>query len=42
MFFVVFSGHLEDVLDLCWSRDSTFLLSGSIDNSAILWNTSTG
>lgn len=31
-------GHLEDIYDLAWSNDSTMLLSGSVDNSAILWD----
>ena len=31
-------GHLEDVYDLCWSPDSTSLISGSVDNSAIVWD----
>nr|VZI50921.1 unnamed protein product [Spirometra erinaceieuropaei] len=29
--------HLEDIYDLCWSPDEAFLLSGSVDHSAILW-----
>ncbi|XP_067676573.1 chromatin assembly factor 1 subunit B-like [Haliotis asinina] len=33
-------GHLEDVYDLCWSADGRYLISGSVDNSAILWDTS--
>ena len=31
-------GHVSDITDLRWSRDSKYLLSGSVDNSAILWN----
>ncbi|XP_041351342.1 chromatin assembly factor 1 subunit B-like [Gigantopelta aegis] len=31
-------GHLEDVYDICWSADGKFLISGSVDNSAILWD----
>ena len=31
-------GHLEDIYDLCWSPDSTSLISGSVDNSAIVWD----
>jgi chromatin assembly factor 1 subunit B len=34
----VLRGHVEDVYDLCWSPDSTQLLSGSVDNTAILWD----
>ncbi|CAF0976061.1 unnamed protein product [Brachionus calyciflorus] len=40
--FKTFRGHLEDILDLAWSRDSTTLISGSIDNSVIVWNVNTG
>ncbi|VDN13605.1 unnamed protein product [Dibothriocephalus latus] len=32
-----FRRHLEDIYDLCWSPDEAFLLSGSVDHSAILW-----
>lgn len=35
----VLRGHIEDICDLTWSKDGLFLLSGSIDNSAILWDT---
>lgn len=35
-------GHLEDVYDLCWSPDSSFLISGSVDNSAIVWDVHKG
>ncbi|XP_033106334.1 chromatin assembly factor 1 subunit B-like [Anneissia japonica] len=31
-------GHLEDVYDLCWSKDCNQLISGSVDNSAIVWD----
>ncbi|KAA0192790.1 hypothetical protein HAZT_HAZT009175 [Hyalella azteca] len=31
-------GHIEDVYDLSWSSCSNFLISGSIDNSAIMWD----
>lgn len=31
-------GHLSDIYDLAWSPDSKFLLSGSVDNTAIIWN----
>lgn len=30
--------HIEDVSDLSWSPDGNFLVSGSIDNSAVLWD----
>lgn len=35
-------GHLEDVYDLCWSVDSNFLISGSVDNTAIVWDVQKG
>lgn len=31
-------GHLQDVYDLSWSPDSSGLVSGSIDNTAIIWD----
>lgn len=34
--------HLEDVYDLSWSADSKFLVSGSVDNSAIVWDIKKG
>ena len=30
-------GHVGDVMDLCWSSDSSYLVSGSLDGTAILW-----
>lgn len=38
----VLRGHIEDICDLTWSKDGQFLLSGSVDNSAILWDTLKG
>lgn len=35
-------GHLEDVYDLCWSPDSAHLISGSVDNTAIVWDIQKG
>lgn len=34
----ILRGHLSDIYDLSWSPDSKFLISGSVDNSAIIWN----
>lgn len=34
----VMRGHKEDIYDLCWSPDGLKLFSGSIDNTAILWD----
>lgn len=33
---------MEDVLDLCWSSDSLFLASGSVDNKLIVWDVGRG
>lgn len=30
--------HIGDVSDLSWSPDGAFLLSGSVDNTAALWD----
>jgi WD40 repeat protein len=38
----VLRGHMEDVYDLSWSPDSLNLISGSVDNSAILWDVHKG
>ncbi|XP_068201230.1 chromatin assembly factor 1 subunit B [Palaemon carinicauda] len=35
-------GHLEDVYDISWSKCSQYLVSGAVDNSAILWDVSKG
>ncbi|XP_069616865.1 chromatin assembly factor 1 subunit B [Ranitomeya imitator] len=31
-------GHLEDVYDISWTQDSNFMVSASVDNSAIMWD----
>lgn len=36
--FKILRGHMDDVYDLSWSPDSQFLISGSIDNSAMVWD----
>ena len=33
---------MEDVYDLCWSPDSSQIVSGSVDNTAILWDVAKG
>lgn len=38
----VLRGHKEDVYDLSWSPDGSKLISGSIDNSAIIWDFNKG
>eukprot|EP00002_Diphylleia_rotans_P022420 TRINITY_DN438_c2_g2_i1.p1 TRINITY_DN438_c2_g2~~TRINITY_DN438_c2_g2_i1.p1 ORF type:complete len:556 (+),score=84.76 TRINITY_DN438_c2_g2_i1:23-1690(+) len=35
-------GHVGDIYDLCWSPLGDMLLSGSIDNNAIIWDVSKG
>lgn len=35
-------GHLEDVYDICWSKCSQFLITGSVDNTAIIWDVAKG
>ncbi|KAE8621497.1 hypothetical protein XENTR_v10004851 [Xenopus tropicalis] len=35
-------GHLEDVYDICWTQDSNFMVSASVDNTAIMWDVTKG
>lgn len=35
-------GHMEDVYDLSFSADSNFLISGSVDNTAMVWDVHKG
>uniref|UniRef100_A0A4W6CEB2 Chromatin assembly factor 1, subunit B n=1 Tax=Lates calcarifer TaxID=8187 RepID=A0A4W6CEB2_LATCA len=35
-------GHIEDVYDICWTRDGNLMVSGSVDNTAIMWDISKG
>ncbi|MCJ8732320.1 hypothetical protein PDJAM_G00210000 [Pangasius djambal] len=35
-------GHIEDVYDLSWTSDGNFLASGSVDNTAIMWDIQKG
>lgn len=34
-------GHVGEITDLQWSSDSQYLVSGSVDSTAILWSTTT-
>ncbi|CAL7934390.1 unnamed protein product [Xylocopa violacea] len=34
----VLRGHLEDIYDISWSPNSNMLVSGSVDNTAIIWD----
>lgn len=36
--FKTLRGHLDDVLDLSWSLDSTCLVSGEVGGVAIVWD----
>ncbi|XP_053662635.1 chromatin assembly factor 1 subunit B [Anopheles marshallii] len=38
----ILRGHMEDVYDLSWSANSQFLISGSVDNTAIVWDVQRG
>lgn len=38
----ILRGHMEDVYDLSWSANSNFLISGSVDNTAIVWDVQKG
>lgn len=38
----VLKGHLEDIYDISWSPNSDFLISGSVDNTAMLWDVKKG
>ena len=39
---IFFRGHLEDIYDLAWSPNGQQLISGSVDNSAIIWDVNKG
>lgn len=32
-------GHLDDIYDICWSKDGNLLVSSSMDNTAVIWDT---
>lgn len=38
----IMRGHIEDVYDLAWSPNSLLLISGSVDNTAIVWDVTKG
>ncbi|XP_068602573.1 chromatin assembly factor 1 subunit B [Brachionichthys hirsutus] len=38
----ILRGHLEDVYDICWTRDGNFMVSGSVDNTAVMWDVHKG
>ncbi|XP_059614932.1 chromatin assembly factor 1 subunit B isoform X2 [Phlebotomus argentipes] len=40
--FKILRGHLEDVYDLSWSPNDLQLISGSVDNTAIVWDVQKG
>ncbi|GCC25430.1 hypothetical protein chiPu_0003840 [Chiloscyllium punctatum] len=35
-------GHIEDVYDICWTLDGNHMVSGSVDNTAIMWDINKG
>lgn len=35
-------GHIEDVYDICWTQDGNFMVSGSVDNTAVMWDINKG
>ncbi|ONK58033.1 uncharacterized protein A4U43_C09F7250 [Asparagus officinalis] len=41
-FLKTFIFHRKDVLDLQWSADGAYLISGSVDNSCIIWDVNKG
>ncbi|KAL5286754.1 CHAF1B family protein [Megaselia abdita] len=38
----ILRGHMEDVYDLNWAPSSNYLISGSVDSSAIIWDVHKG
>ncbi|GMH38675.1 hypothetical protein BSKO_06559 [Bryopsis sp. KO-2023] len=40
--YALLRGHSEDIYDLCWSLDSSALLSGAVDNKAAVWDVAGG
>ncbi|XP_012692653.2 chromatin assembly factor 1 subunit B [Clupea harengus] len=37
-----FRGHIEDVYDISWTNDGNSMVSGSVDNTAIMWDVNKG
>lgn len=42
LLFVLVRGHIEDVYDISWTSDGNFMVSGSVDNTAIMWDINKG
>lgn len=42
MSFVFVRGHIEDVYDISWTSDGNYMVSGSVDNTAIMWDINKG
>lgn len=38
----IMRGHLSDIYDIAWSPDSKYLISGSVDNRALIWSLEKG
>nr|XP_002127701.1 chromatin assembly factor 1 subunit B-like isoform X1 [Ciona intestinalis] len=38
----ILRGHLEDINDLCWSSDDLYIVTGSVDHTAVLWDVNKG
>ncbi|KAK2438797.1 3-oxoacyl-[acyl-carrier-protein] synthase [Trifolium repens] len=34
--------HIKDIMDLEWSTDAAYIISGSVDNSCIIWDVNKG
>lgn len=41
-YFQIMRGHKDDIYDLCWSPNNLKIVSGSIDNTAIIWDFTKG
>eukprot|EP00049_Salpingoeca_infusionum_P006733 m.110860 g.110860 ORF g.110860 m.110860 type:complete len:746 (+) comp13410_c0_seq1:173-2410(+) len=38
----IIKAHRDNVLDVVWSADSTYILSGSVDNTSAIWDAASG